>query len=77
MFQNGGVIFPEYMRSSNRSKMDEPVSFTQIHILYVHFLVLHSNSKLIKVKLYTGVSKWVGTRYFYPPEIVHSTGRNY
>ena len=24
-----------------------------------------------------GVSKWAGTRYFYPPEIVHSTGRNY
>ena len=26
---------------------------------------------------YTGVSKWAGTRYFYPPEIVYSTGRNY
>ena len=25
----------------------------------------------------TGVSKWAGTRYFYPPEIVYSTGRNY
>jgi hypothetical protein len=25
----------------------------------------------------SGVSKWVGTRYFYPPEIVYSTGRNY
>jgi hypothetical protein len=25
----------------------------------------------------TGVSKWAGTQYFYPPEIVHSTGRNY
>ena len=25
----------------------------------------------------TGVSKWVGTRYFYPPEVVYSTGRNY
>jgi hypothetical protein len=24
-----------------------------------------------------GVSKWAGTRYFYPPEIVYSTGRNY
>jgi hypothetical protein len=24
-----------------------------------------------------GVSKWDGTRYFYPPEIVYSTGRNY
>ena len=27
--------------------------------------------------LLAGVSKWAGTRYFYPPEIVHSTGRNY
>jgi hypothetical protein len=26
---------------------------------------------------YTGVSKWTGTRYFYPSEIVYSTGRNY
>jgi hypothetical protein len=25
----------------------------------------------------TGVSKWAGNRYFYPSEIVHSTGRNY
>jgi hypothetical protein len=25
----------------------------------------------------TGVSKWAGTRYFYPSEIVYSTGRNY
>ena len=24
-----------------------------------------------------GFSKWAGTRYFYPPEIVYSTGRNY
>jgi hypothetical protein len=24
-----------------------------------------------------GVSKWAGTRYFYLPEIVYSTGRNY
>jgi hypothetical protein len=27
--------------------------------------------------LYSGVSKWAGTRYFYPSEIVYSTGRNY
>ena len=26
---------------------------------------------------YARVSKWAGTRYFYPPEIVYSTGRNY
>ena len=26
---------------------------------------------------YAGVSKWAGTRYFYPLEIVYSTGRNY
>ena len=25
----------------------------------------------------SGVSKWAGTRYFYPAEIVYSTGRNY
>ena len=24
-----------------------------------------------------GVSKWAGTRYFYPSEIMYSTGRNY
>ena len=24
-----------------------------------------------------GISKWAGTRYFYPSEIVYSTGRNY
>ena len=27
--------------------------------------------------LYAGFSKWAGTRYFYPPDIVYSTGRNY
>ena len=27
--------------------------------------------------VHAGVSKWAGTRYFYPPEIVYSTGRNY
>ena len=26
---------------------------------------------------YSGFSKWAGTWYFYPPEIVYSTGRNY
>jgi hypothetical protein len=26
---------------------------------------------------FAGVSKWAGTRYVYPPEIVYSTGRNY
>jgi hypothetical protein len=26
---------------------------------------------------FPGVSKWAGTRYFYPSEIVYSTGRNY
>jgi hypothetical protein len=26
---------------------------------------------------HSGVSKWAGTRYFYPSEIVYSTGRNY
>ena len=36
-----------------------------------------------KIKLFskrgpcTGVSKWAGTRYFYPSEIVYITGRNY
>ena len=27
--------------------------------------------------LFSGVSKWAGTLYFYPSEIVYSTGRNY
>jgi hypothetical protein len=27
--------------------------------------------------LLPGVSKWAGTRYFYPSEVVYSTGRNY
>jgi hypothetical protein len=29
------------------------------------------------IYIHPGVSKWAGTRYFYPPEIVYSTGRNY
>jgi hypothetical protein len=29
------------------------------------------------VQAVAGVSKWAVTRYFYPPEIVYSTGRNY
>jgi hypothetical protein len=29
------------------------------------------------ILIMAGVSKWAGTRYFYPPEIVYSTGRNY
>ena len=28
-------------------------------------------------RILAGVSKWAGTRYFYPSEIVYSTGRNY
>jgi hypothetical protein len=24
-----------------------------------------------------GISKWAGTQYFYPSDIVYSTGRNY
>ena len=36
-------------------------------------LVLPSYERLVPA----GVSKWAGTRYFYPPEIVYSTGRNY
>jgi hypothetical protein len=42
-------------------------------------LLLHNNN----VNLYftdqtkVGVSKWAGTRYFYPSEIVYNTGRNY
>ena len=33
--------------------------------------------KIKKTHRQSGVSKWAGTRYFYPPEIVYSTGRNY
>ena len=51
-------------------------------------LLLHSSAALIDRRLIpeigsfydiitTGVSKWACTRYFYPPEIVYSTGRNY
>jgi hypothetical protein len=36
-------------------------------------LTLHRHSRQDSA----GVSKWAGTRYFYPPEIVYSTGRNY
>ena len=38
---------------------------------------LELNIVSIENDLYSGVSKWAGTRYFYPPEIVYSTGRNY
>jgi hypothetical protein len=31
----------------------------------------------INTNVESGVSKWAGTRDFYPSEIVYSTGRNY
>ena len=45
-------------------------------------MVNNVRSSLIKrqpnsVYKLSGVSKWASTRYFYPPEIVYSTGRNY
>ena len=50
--------------------------FDFISHFYQLFLVscLFVNSASCKQ---SGVSKWAGTRYFYPPEIVYSTGRNY
>jgi hypothetical protein len=46
-----------------------------------HFLALDKDKMFIdediSVFRFAGVSKWAGTRYFYPPEIVYSTGRNY
>ena len=47
---------------------------TKLHMNYILWVVV----KEYKHKLSTtGVSKWAGTRYFYPSEIVYSTGRNY
>ena len=37
----------------------------------------HSPPKIRHSFQAPGVSKWAGTRYFYPPENVYSTGRNY
>jgi hypothetical protein len=42
--------------------------------VFIHSVLANKLSLTLKV---TGVSKWAGTRYFYPPEIVYSTGRNY
>ena len=36
-----------------------------------------TRTSFITSAIRAGVSKWAGTRYFYPPEIVYSTGRNY
>ena len=45
---------------------------------YILTLVLSEKKILNETKNHNpGVSKWAGTRYFYPPEIVYSTGRNY
>jgi hypothetical protein len=41
------------------------------------FLLFNSYGNLQLRTSLSGVSKWAGTRYFYPPEIVYSTGRNY
>jgi hypothetical protein len=43
---------------------------------YKYYTELTRNSCFVDHGL-TEVSKWAGTRYFYPPEIVYSTGRNY
>ena len=39
--------------------------------------IIVSRSQVLVDRTLSGISKWAGTRYFYPPEIVYSTGRNY
>jgi len=47
-----------------------------LKIIYIHeFQIVSSIQKGLNE--IAGVSKWSGTRYFYPSEIVYSTGKNY
>jgi hypothetical protein len=51
-----------------------------IHIVQQQLIPHHSPSFHTLSNAFsksTGVSKWAGIRYFYPSEIVYSTGRNY
>ena len=41
---------------------------------FPNFLLVEENQRSAASP---GVSKWAGTQYFYPSEIVYSTGRNY
>jgi hypothetical protein len=48
----------------------KPAKLTTLYCFCIYVLLSLALTK-------TGVSKWARTRYFYPPEIVYSTGRNY
>ena len=49
-------------------------AYVCIYVILFAFYVLMI---IYDLSEHEGVSKWAGTRYFYLPEIVYSTGRNY
>ena len=64
------------------NKIDTSNTFIYMQSVFqLCFEILRIIASFIKISaghsLITGVSKWVDTRYFYPSEIVYSTGRNY
>ena len=55
---------------STISRLDFETSDNTVFYVFFSFL-------LINIMHWSGVSKWASIRYFYPSEIVYSTGRNY
>ena len=53
------------------------LSVINITYLSVFDITYLSVIDIAYLSVIAGVSKWAGTRYFYPPEIVYSTGRNF
>jgi hypothetical protein len=71
-------------QAKNRKKGDEikkkssPLKLlSQSQPNFTEMILGWSPSKIVFSISDPGVSKWAGTRYFYPSEIVYSTGRNY
>ena len=56
---------------------DDPGGVMVFNTTFNIISVISRQSVLVEESGVPGVSKWAGTRYFYPPEIVYSTGRNY
>jgi hypothetical protein len=70
--KNLGSVGINFCLLSAKSEMVVPC----FGIRYFIFKI-SSKPSFVEAVLWAGVSKWAGTRYFYPPEIVYSTGRNY